>query len=60
MARKTSFRTHTPKTDMDPAGNFCLWELFFCLFVCLFVSVTRTHDVLKKARTNLEVRKTLH
>lgn len=27
---------------------------------CFVVSVTRTHDVLKKARTNLEVRKPLH
>lgn len=49
VARKTSFRTHTPKTDMDPTGNFYFWELFCC---CR----TRTHDVLKKARTNLSVR----
>lgn len=29
------------------------------LLGCFVVSVTRTHDVLKKARTNLEVRGTL-
>lgn len=29
------------------------------LLGCLVISVTRTHDVLKKARTNLEVRKPL-
>ena len=38
---------------MGPAGDCCLLG-------CFIVSVTRTHDVLKKARTNLEVRRPLH
>lgn len=40
---------HTPKASGAPLMSASLG--------CSVVAVTRTHDVLKKARTNLEVRK---
>lgn len=50
--KDTLHNTH-PKAGTGPAGDPALLGGFV-------LSVTRTHDVLKKARTNLEVRGPLH